>query len=98
MKTKNEIYVDEKIKKLKKMTSVIVNYAQIKLDVRSVEIVKENLRRELLYFKSRELDGRWTHSESFLDTFFQALKIYDFDTKENIEILRAKFFKNTMNY
>lgn len=94
MKTKNEVYIEEKIKKLKKMTSIIVSYAQIKLDVRSVEIVKENLRRELLYFKSRELDGRWTHSEYFLDTFFQALKIYDFDTKENIEILRSKVFNS----
>jgi len=88
----NEILVEEKIKKLKTLSSKILAYSELKLDTKSNEVIKDNLKRELKYFKSSEIQGKSPHLDSFLDTFFLALTIYEFDTKENIEELRRKLF------
>ena len=92
MKTKNEILAEDKVKIINRMTKVILAYAELKLNFLQVVTLKQELKREIVYFRSREIDGEYKNYPSFLDQFFILLSVYGVDTKENIEIFKKKIY------
>lgn len=92
METKNEILAEDKVKIINRMTKVILAYAELKLDFLQITTLKKELKREIVYFRSREIDGEYKNYPSFLDRFFILLSVYSVDTKENIEILKEKIY------